>query len=51
MGDYARWMSMPVSGDMDCVDVHKGDLVVWFVFGINLLRLICCKWKFAVTPW
>ena len=27
-----------VSGDVDCVDVHRGDLGFWFVFGINLLR-------------
>ena len=27
-----------VSGDVDCVDVHSGDLGFWFVFGINFLR-------------
>jgi hypothetical protein len=27
-----------VSGDVDCVDVHRGDLGFWFVFGINFLR-------------
>ena len=27
-----------VSGDVDCVDVHRGDLGFWFAFGINLLH-------------
>ena len=27
-----------VSGDVDGVDVHSGDLGFWFVFGINFLR-------------
>ena len=29
-----------VSGHVDCVDVHCGDLGFWFVFGINFLRFI-----------
>ena len=29
-----------ISGDVDCVDVHSGDLGFWFVFGINFLRII-----------
>ena len=39
-----------VSGDVDCVDVHRGDLGFWFVFGINFLTLYyaTCRIQIAI---